>query len=129
MKNTNFLLLLLGGNTDLQGFEMRFSSDLRELLPEHSTIINVCRYATGNHSWNTVMGANAVNVPNPYGILLSDFSFFKSTYFSLFIFIFQFSENVLHLHDPGSPLWMTREEYIIFGNQQLAVNDPLDQEG
>jgi hypothetical protein len=88
LKFTASFLLLLGGNTDLQGFEMRFSSDLRELLPEHSTIINVCRYATGNHSWNTVMGANAVNVPNPYGILLSDFSFFKSTYFSLFYFHF-----------------------------------------
>ena len=56
-----------GGNTDLQGFAQRFSSDLRELLPEHSPIINVCPFPTGNHSWNTVMGANAVQVPIPYG--------------------------------------------------------------
>ena len=48
-------------------FAQRFSSDLRELLPEHSPIINVCPFPTGNHSWNTVMGANAVQVPIPYG--------------------------------------------------------------
>ena len=49
------------------GFAQRFSSDLRELLPEHSPIINVCPFPTGNHSWNTVMGANTVQVPIPYG--------------------------------------------------------------
>ena len=62
-KNSSFL----GGNTDLQGFCRRFSSDLRDLMPEHSTVINVCPYPLGNHSWNTVMGANAVKVPPPYG--------------------------------------------------------------
>ena len=41
-----------------------------------------------------------------------------------------FSENVVHLHDPGSALWMTREEYITFGNQMIAVNDSiLDEDG
>ena len=59
--------IIPGGNTDLQGFVQRFSSDLRELLPEHSMIINVCPYRTGNHSWNTVMGANAVRIATPYG--------------------------------------------------------------
>jgi actin-related protein len=60
-------LFFSGGNTDLQGFVHRFSSDLRELMPEHSMIINVCPYRTGNHSWNTVMGANAVRIAAPYG--------------------------------------------------------------
>ncbi len=59
---------LLGGNTDLQGFGKRLSSDLRALMPEHAPIVNVYPFPTGNHSWNTVMGANTVKVPPPYGI-------------------------------------------------------------
>jgi len=98
-------ILLTGGNTDLRGFDQRFSRDLRELIPEHSPIINVRNSPNGNHSWNTVIGANSVPVPVPY-------------------------ENVVHLHDPGSALWMTREEYITFGNQMIAVNDSiLDEDG
>ena len=39
-------------------------------------------------------------------------------------------ENVLTLNDPGSALWMTREEYITFGYQTIAVNDNiLDEDG
>ena len=97
-------ILITGGNTDLQGFAQRFSSDLRELLPEHAPIINVFPFPTGNHSWNTVMGANAIQVPIPY-------------------------ENVLQLNEPGDPLWMTREEYIIFGAQRLASCDSEIREG
>ena len=59
--------LILGGNTDLRGFDKRFSRDLRELLPEHSPIINVRNEPTGNHSWNTALGAYAAPVPIPYG--------------------------------------------------------------
>ncbi len=67
VENDPDFVFFSGGNTDLNGFVQRFSSDLRELLPEHSPIINVCPYPTGNHSWNTVMGANAVPIPMPYG--------------------------------------------------------------
>jgi hypothetical protein len=56
-----------GGNTDLEGFAQRFSSDLREHMPEHAPIINVCPFPSGSHSWNTVMGANTVKIPPPYG--------------------------------------------------------------
>ena len=59
--------LTLGGNTDLQGFSHRLSSDLRELMPEHSPIINVEVFPGGNQSWTAVMGANAVRLPTPYG--------------------------------------------------------------
>ena len=38
-------------------------------MPEHSPIINVCPFPTGNHSWNTVMGANTIKVPPTYGKL------------------------------------------------------------
>ena len=41
-----------------------------------------------------------------------------------------FPENVYHLQDPGSALWMTREEYITFGHQMMADNDNLlDEDG
>ena len=43
------------------------SSDLRELMPEHSPIINVEVFPGGNQSWTAVMGANAVRLPTPYG--------------------------------------------------------------
>ena len=88
-------ILVTGGNTDLQGFNARLSSDLREKLPEHSNIINIFAYPTGNHSWNTAMGANMIQAPRPY-------------------------EDILSLHTPGTPFWMSREEYILFGNHQLA---------
>ena len=67
-----FFAEFLGGNTDLRGFDKRFSRDLRELLPEHSPIINVRNEPTGNHSWNTALGAYSAPVPIPYG---------KQTYF------------------------------------------------
>ena len=68
----DFLAEILGGNSDLRGFDKRFSRDLRELLPEHSPIINVRNEPTGNHSWNTALGAYSAPVPIPYG---------KQTYF------------------------------------------------
>ena len=73
----------------------RLSSDLREALPEHSAIINVCSDPTGNHSWNTAMGANMAKVPAKY-------------------------DDVLRLHEPGTPFWISREEYILFGSHQLT---------
>lgn len=91
-------ILVQGGNTDLQGFAPRLSRDLREALPEHSAIINVCPYPTGNHSWNTAMGANMVKVPPKY-------------------------DDVLQLHEPGTPFWTSREEYILFGSHQLTDNE------
>jgi hypothetical protein len=33
--------LFLGGNTDLQGFVPRLSSDLRDRLPEQAAVINI----------------------------------------------------------------------------------------
>jgi len=99
-------ILITGGNTDLRGFDKRFSRDLREKMPEHSPIINVRTDTCGDHSWNTAYGAYTVPVPIPY-------------------------ENILNiLDDPGRALWMTREEYIIFGSQNLAINDHLlDEDG
>ncbi|TRY77482.1 hypothetical protein TCAL_07407 [Tigriopus californicus] len=88
-------ILITGGNTELRGFSQRLSNDLRELMPSHAPIINVCRFPNGNHSWNTVMGAYSVKVPPPY-------------------------ENILQLHEPGTSLWMSREEYVMFGSHQLA---------
>lgn len=95
-------ILVTGGNTDLQGFVPRLSCDLREALPEHSAIINVCPYPTGNHSWNTAMGANLVKVHPPY-------------------------DNVLRLHEPGTPYWISREEYILFGSHQLTESGSVDE--
>ena len=40
-------LLLPGGNSDLQGFLPRLSSDLRERIPEHSALINVSTFPAG----------------------------------------------------------------------------------
>ena len=69
--------MLLGGNTDLQGFVPRLSSDLREALPEHAAVINVTPFPTGNHSWNTAMGANmaAVHPPAQYEVVLQKVPF------------------------------------------------------
>lgn len=88
-------ILVQGGNTDLQGFPARLSCDLREALPEQASIIDVKSYPTGNHSWNTAMGANMAKVPPKY-------------------------EDVLMLHEPGTPFWISREEYILFGSHQLT---------
>ena len=41
----------------------------------------------------------------------------------------RFLENILQLNEPGDPLWMTREEYIIFGAQRLASCDSTIREG
>ena len=92
-------------------------------MPEHSPIINVRNEPTGNHAWNTALGAYAAPVPIPYGNLL--FSNLKLN--SLLI---NFTENILNVEDPGRALWMTREEYITFGTQTLAITDDLlDEDG
>ena len=75
-----------GGNTDLRGFEQRFSRDLRELLPEHSPIINVRSYPGGTKSINAVMGAHAVPVPIPYGNRVQNEFFLLSLYYLQKIF-------------------------------------------
>jgi len=93
-------ILIQGGNTDLQGFVPRLSSDLREALPEHAAIINVCTNPTGNHSWNSAMGANMAKVPNKY-------------------------DDILRLHEPGTPFWISREEYVLFGCHQLTETGGL----
>ena len=43
--------------------------------------------------------------------------------------ILYFSDKILQLNEPGDPLWMTREEYIIFGAQRLASCDSTIREG
>lgn len=108
-------------------------------MPEHSPIINVCPSPTGNLSWNTVMGAYAVKVPSPYGnFQISTRNVkkrcIKSTHdvascYQCEPFLRAFSENVLQLIEPGSPLWMTREEYIVFGVQKIATFDSCIREG
>jgi len=52
-------ILLTGGNTDLSGFELRLTKDLRELLPEYSKILEV-KSCPGTHSWNVAMGSTYV---------------------------------------------------------------------
>eukprot|EP00096_Caligus_rogercresseyi_P012543 TRINITY_DN5293_c0_g1_i1.p1 TRINITY_DN5293_c0_g1~~TRINITY_DN5293_c0_g1_i1.p1 ORF type:complete len:431 (-),score=63.29 TRINITY_DN5293_c0_g1_i1:8-1135(-) len=89
-------ILISGGNAGLEGFVQRLSRDLREALPEHGPIINVRLFPSGNHSWNTVMGANGVKIPSHYDK----------------------SQQVLY--EPGSPLWISREEYILFGSHRLT---------
>ena len=37
-----------------------------------AAIINVKPYPTGNHSWNTAMGANMAKVPPKYGQFILD---------------------------------------------------------
>lgn len=54
-------ILLTGGNTDLSGFALRLRKDLREILPEHSAIVEV-RSCPGTHSWNVAMGSTYVSL-------------------------------------------------------------------
>jgi len=102
IKDTFSNILVTGGNSDLQGFMARLSCDLRERIPEHSAVINISSFPSGNHSWNTAMGANMIKVAPPY-------------------------EDILQLHVPGTPFWISREEYIIFGSHQLPDTDPLEE--
>jgi len=66
-------ILLTGGNTDLTGFELRLTKDLRELLPEYSKILEV-RSCPGTHSWNVAMGSTYVPLavhPGKFSLLIS----------------------------------------------------------
>lgn len=78
-------ILLTGDNTRLKGFKARVARDLRELLPEYSSVLDVqmCQGC----SWNVAMGSTYVTMP------CSD----------------QPSRT------PGSPFWLSREEYILYG--------------
>lgn len=52
-------ILLTGGNTDLSGFELRLTRDLKEILPAYSHILEV-KSCPGTHSWNVAMGSTYV---------------------------------------------------------------------
>ncbi|XP_076668558.1 uncharacterized protein LOC143369043 isoform X2 [Andrena cerasifolii] len=86
-------ILLTGGNTDLSGFELRLAKDLRELLPEHSNILEV-RSCPGTHSWNVAMG---------------------STYVPLAMH----PDKTPPEYIEGNPFWLSREEYVLFGCESL----------
>lgn len=51
-----------GGNTDLVGFKTRMARDLRDLLPEYSTVVDVKTYP-GSNSWSVAMGSTYVTLP------------------------------------------------------------------
>ncbi|XP_015584746.1 actin-related protein 6 [Cephus cinctus] len=86
-------ILLTGGNTDLSGFELRLTKDLRELLPEHSGILEV-KSCPGTHSWNVAMG---------------------STYVPLAVH----PDKTPPEYVEGNPFWLSREEYVLFGCESL----------
>jgi len=84
-------VVLTGGNTELNGFSSRLLKDLRTLLPNLSSLINIHTY-TGSRSWDAVMGATRI-------------AFSNSAH----------SES----NELGIPVWMTREEYILNGPESL----------
>ncbi|XP_043527377.1 uncharacterized protein LOC122537838 [Frieseomelitta varia] len=86
-------ILLTGGNTHLSGFGLRLTKDLRELLPEHSKILEV-RSCPGTHSWNVAMG---------------------STYVPLAVH----PDKTPPEYIEGNPFWLSREEYVLFGCESL----------
>ncbi|XP_072752396.1 uncharacterized protein [Anoplolepis gracilipes] len=86
-------ILLTGGNTDLSGFELRLTKDLRELLPEYSKILEV-KSCPGTHSWNVAMG---------------------STYVPLAVH----PDKTPPEYIEGNPFWLSREEYVLFGCESL----------
>lgn len=74
-------ILLTGGNTDLSGFNLRLSKDLRELLPEYSHILEV-RSCPGTHSWNAAMGSTYVSLEVHPGKFIENFLDFRFLLFS-----------------------------------------------
>lgn len=61
-------ILLTGGNTDLSGFGLRLTKDLRDILPQHSDILEV-KSCPGTHSWNVAMGSTYVPLAVHPGLL------------------------------------------------------------
>lgn len=52
-------ILLTGGNTELSGFELRLTKDLKELLPQYKAILEV-KNCPSTHTWNVAMGSSYV---------------------------------------------------------------------
>ncbi|XP_066599230.1 uncharacterized protein [Prorops nasuta] len=88
-------ILLTGGNTDLSGFELRLTKDLKELLPEYSKILDV-KSCPGTHSWNVAMG---------------------TTYVPLAMH----PDKTPPEYIEGNPFWLSREEYVLFGCESLEL--------
>ncbi|KAJ4452357.1 hypothetical protein ANN_03890 [Periplaneta americana] len=84
-------ILLTGGNTDLVGFKTRVARDLRDLLPEFSTVLDV-KTCPGSSSWSVAMGSTYLTLPRSN----------KPT------------------RTPGTPFWLSREEYILYGCDLLS---------
>jgi actin-related protein len=52
----------VGGNTELVGFKTRVARDLRDLLPEYSTVVDV-KTCTGPSRWSVAMGSSSIKLP------------------------------------------------------------------
>lgn len=89
-------ILLTGGNTDLIGFKTRVARDLRDLLPEYSTVLDV-KTCPGSSSWSVAMGSTYIAIPQ------TDYTTFDGP-----------------KRITGMPFWMTREQYVLFGCDRLS---------
>ncbi|KAI4503807.1 hypothetical protein M0802_001210 [Mischocyttarus mexicanus] len=87
-------ILLTGGNTELSGFNLRLTKDLRELLPEYSEIFEV-RNCPGMHDWNVTMGPTNVSLATHL-------------------------DKTPPEYVEGYPIWLSREEYVLFGCDSLG---------
>ncbi|XP_067000649.2 uncharacterized protein [Anabrus simplex] len=89
-------ILITGGNTDLAGFKSRMCRDLCDLLPEFRNILNV-KSCPGSTSWSVAMGSTYVSLPRTVH-----------------------SDVIMQEYDPGTPFWLSREQYILHGCESLT---------
>ncbi|XP_014219460.1 uncharacterized protein LOC106647531 [Copidosoma floridanum] len=90
-------ILLTGGNTDLKGFELRLSQDLKKSLSNYAHILDV-KSCPGTHSWNVAMGSTYVPLAVHPGKTTPEYT-------------------------KGTPFWLSREEYILFGCESLVSEE------
>jgi len=75
------------------------------------------------------MGANSVSVAKPYGKNSKFLNLKQKNFLVLYNDLTILLESLLEPLIPGGPVWMTREEYILFGTHLLASNEPTEMEG
>ncbi|PSN45282.1 hypothetical protein C0J52_17531 [Blattella germanica] len=94
----------LRGNTDLVGFKTRVARDLRDLLPEYSTVLDV-KSCQGSSSWSVAMGSTYINMP-------------RAIYKPCAMKVPEKPQR-----KAGTPFWMSREEYILYGCDTIVDSD------
>jgi hypothetical protein len=93
--------------------------DLRDLLPDYSTVVDI-KTCAGSNSWSVAVGSTHVTVPCTGRWWESEVRTGRIHEAQWFTGSSELVTEDKPSRTPGSPFWLSREEYILYGCDALS---------